>query len=242
VNTDVLISWLRILGTGFVVTVQVSALTLIFSVILAVILAVVSVSPWRPLRFLAAAYVDLLRSIPILALAISVYFGLGATLYQLGITPFGTAVLVLTAIESAYLAELYRGSLEAIRRPQWDAAASLGLGWTRTVWHVILPQALPPAVPITLNMAIAIIKDSSLVSLIAVSEVTLVANQLIAETFEPVPVYLLAALLYVLLIIPLSQVSRRIEAVVAHKLGLQPRTDRDSKLQRLSIEAEARAG
>jgi His/Glu/Gln/Arg/opine family amino acid ABC transporter permease subunit len=240
VNTDVLISWLRILGTGFVVTMQVSALTLIFSVILAAILAMLSVSPSRPLRFLAGAYVDLLRSIPILALAISVYFGLGATLNQLGITPFGTAVLVLTAIESAYLAELYRGSLEAIRRPQWDAAASLGLGWTRTVWYVILPQALPPAVPITLNMAIAIIKDSSLVSLIAVSEVTLVANQLIAETFEPVPVYLLAALLYVLLIIPLSQVSRRVEAVVARRLGLQPRTDR--KLQRLNIQAEARAG
>jgi His/Glu/Gln/Arg/opine family amino acid ABC transporter permease subunit len=223
-----------------VVTMQVSALTLIFSVILAAILAMLSVSPSRPLRFLAGAYVDLLRSIPILALAISVYFGLGATLNQLGITPFGTAVLVLTAIESAYLAELYRGSLEAIRRPQWDAAASLGLGWTRTVWYVILPQALPPAVPITLNMAIAIIKDSSLVSLIAVSEVTLVANQLIAETFEPVPVYLLAALLYVLLIIPLSQVSRRVEAVVARRLGLQPRTDR--KLQRLNIQAEARAG
>src|SRR5436190_385209 len=166
-NADVLISWLRILGTGFVVTIQVSALTLVLSVIVA-----------------------------------------------------------------AGLAVLYRGSLEAIRRPQWDAAASIGLGWPRTVWHVILPQALPPAVPITLNMTIAIIKDSSLVSLIAVSEITLVANQLIAETFEPVPVYLLAALLYVLVIIPLSQVSRRIEVLVARKLGLQPLTGPEGKLQR----------
>ena len=241
-NMDVLISWLRVLWSGFVVTLQVSALTLVLAVVVAASMALMSVSPWRPVRVLAAAYVDVFRSIPILALAIAVYYGLGATLFQLGITPFGTAVLVLTLIESAYLAELYRGSLEAIRRPQWDAAASIGLGWPRTVWHVILPQALPPAVPITLNMTIAIIKDSSLVSLIAVSEVTLVANQLIAETFEPVPVYLLAALLYVVVIIPLSLVSRRVEALVARRLGLQPQTDRGRKLHRLSIQAEARAG
>jgi His/Glu/Gln/Arg/opine family amino acid ABC transporter permease subunit len=239
-SADLLIPWLRILWQGFVVTLQVSAMTLVLSIIVAGVLALMSVSPSRVARFFAAAYVDVFRSIPILALAITVYYGLGATLFRLGITPFGTAVLVLTAIESAYLAELYRGSLEAIRRPQWDAAASIGLGWPRTVWHVILPQALVPAIPITLNMTIAIIKDSSLVSLIAVSEVTLVANQLIAETFEPVPVYLLAALLYVVVIIPLSQASGRLERVVARRLGLQPLTDR--KLQRLSIQAEARAG
>ena len=149
---------------------------------------------------------------------------------------------MLTAIESAYLAELYRSALEAIRRPQWDAASSLGLGWLATVRHVILPQALPAAIPITLNMAIAIIKDSSLVSLIAVSEITLVANQLIAETFEPTRIYLLVALLYVALILPLSQVSRRIEVLVARRLGLQARTDQEKTLQRLSIQAEARAG
>lgn len=239
---DVLLSWLRILGSGFVVTIELSAATLALSIVIAALLALLSISPWRPLRILASLYVDVFRSIPILALAISVYYGLGATLYHLGITPLGTAVAVLTAIESAYLAELYRGSLEAIRRPQWDAASSIGLGWLATVRHVILPQALPPAVPITLNMAIAIVKDSSLVSLIAVSEVTLVANQLIAETFEPVRIYLLVALLYIMLIIPVAQVSRRIEVVVARRLGLQPRTELESKLQRLSIQAESRAG
>jgi len=238
----VLSKWLGILGGGFVVTIQVSAMTLVLSVLVAALLAMMSVSPWRPVRGLASAYVDTFRSIPILALAISVYYGLGATLHHLGIEPLGTAVAVLTAIESAYLAELYRSALEAIRRPQWDAASSLGLGWLATVRHVILPQALPAAIPITLNMAIAIIKDSSLVSLIAVSEITLVANQLIAETFEPTRIYLLVALLYVALILPLSQVSRRIEVLVARRLGLQARTDQEKTLQRLSIQAEARAG
>lgn len=233
--------WLSVLWTGFLITIQLSALTLVFSVALAGLIAVMSVSPWRPVRALMAMYVDVFRSIPILALAISVYYGLGSTLNALGITPFGTAVVVLTAIESAYLAELYRGALEAIRRPQWDAASSIGLGWATTVRDVILPQALPPAIPITLNMAIAIIKDSSLVSLIAVSEITLVANQLISETFQPVQIYLLVAAFYIALILPMSQVSRRIEALVARRLGLHV-TEPGRALQKLSIQAEARAG
>ena len=237
-----LTTWLGILAAGFVVTIELSAMTLVLSVLVAALLALMTISPWRPLRGIASVYVDVFRSIPILALAISVYYGLGATLHAFGITPFGTAVVVLTAIESAYLAELYRGTLEAVRRPQWDAASSLGLRWIQTVRHVIVPQALPAAIPITLNMAIAIVKDSSLVSLIAVSEVTLVANQLIAETFQPVQIYLLVALLYVVLILPLSQVSRRIEVMVARRLGLQQRTDQEKALERLSIQAEARAG
>ena len=237
-----LISWLGILGAGFVVTVELSVLTLVFAVVIAGVVALMSISPWWPVRGLASVYVDVFRSIPILALAISVYYGLGATLHELGITPFGTAVAVLTAIESAYLAELYRSSLESIRRSQWDAGSSLGLGWLATIRHVILPQALPPAIPITLNMAIAIVKDSSLVSLIAVSEVTLVANQLITETFQPVQIYLLVALLYVVLILPLSQVARRVEILVARRLGLQPRTEQENEIQKLAIKAEARAG
>ena len=237
-----LTTWLAILAAGFVVTIELSAVTLVLSICVAAVIALMSSSPWRLLRGTASVYVDVFRSIPILALAISVYYGLGATLHALGITPFGTAVVVLTAIESAYLAELYRGTLEAVRKPQWDAAASLGLRWRQTIRHVIVPQALPAAIPITLNMAIAIVKDSSLVSLIAVSEVTLVANQLIAETFQPVQIYLLVALLYVVLILPLSQVSRRVEVLVSRRLGLHQRTDQEKALERLSIQAEARAG
>src|SRR2546425_2203407 len=234
--------WLAILVAGLVVTIKLAAATSVLSITLAGLLALMSISPLRILRIFAGLYVDIFRSIPILALAISVYYGLGASLHQVGITAFGTGIVVLTAIEGAYLAELYRGSLEAIRQAQWDAAASIGLGWASTVRHVILPQALPPAIPITLNMIIAIIKDSSLVSLIAVNEITLVANQLIAETFKPIQIYAMVALLYVALIVPLAQVSRRIEVVVARRLGLQNRTDQERTLQRLSIQAEARAG
>ena len=91
-------------------------------------------------------------------------------------------------------------------------------------------------------MAIAIIKDSSLVSLIAVSEITLVANQLIAETFKPIQVYGLVAILYLLLILPLSQASRLIEIAVARRLGIRPRTDEERAMRRLSAVGDVKAG
>ncbi len=237
-----LAGWLAILAGGLVVTIELAAATLVLSVVLAGILALMSISPLRVLRIFATVYVDIFRSIPILALAISVYYGLGAELTSLGITPFETAVGVLTLIEGAYLAELYRGSLQSIRQQQWDAASSIGLGWMATVRQVILPQALPPAVPITLNMAIAIIKDSSLVSLIAVSEITLVANQLIAETFQPIQIYTMVALLYIALILPLSFISKRLEIIVSRRLGLTHRGGQEEVLHQLTIQAEGRAG
>lgn len=237
-----LAGWLAILAGGLVVTIELAAATLVLSILLAGVLALMSISPLRVLRIFATVYVDVFRSIPILALAISVYYGLGAQLTSLGISPFETAVGVLTLIEGAYLAELYRGSLQSIRQQQWDAASSIGLGWMSTVRQVILPQALPPAVPITLNMAIAIIKDSSLVSLIAVSEITLVANQLIAETFQPIQVYTMVALLYIALILPLSFISKRLEIIVSRRLGLTYRVGQEEVLHQLTIQAEGRSG
>ncbi len=237
-----LAGWLAILAGGLVVTIELAAATLVLSILLAGVLALMSISPLRVLRIFATVYVDVFRSIPILALAISVYYGLGAQLTSLGISPFETAVGVLTLIEGAYLAELYRGSLQSIRQQQWDAASSIGLGWMSTVRQVILPQALPPAVPITLNMAIAIIKDSSLVSLIAVSEITLVANQLIAETFKPIQVYTMVALLYIALILPLSFISKRLEIIVSRRLGLTYRVGQEEVLHQLTIQAEGRSG
>lgn len=232
--------WLAILAAGLLVTVELAAVTIVLAVLLSGTLAIMSISPWRLLRVLSTIYVDVFRSIPILALALSVYFGLGATLHKLGISPFGTAVGVLTLIEGAYLAELYRSSLESIRQSQWDAAASLGLGWASTLRHVILPQALPPAIPVTLNMTVAVIKDSSLVSLIAVNEITLVANQLIAITFKPIQVYGLVGLMYIALVLPLAQASRGLESVIARRLGLGPRTEEEKALRQLSAVPEAK--
>ena len=205
------ISWLAILAGGLIVTIKLSAFTILFTVAFSTVLSICAISPWRPLRVLTGLYTDLFRSIPLLALLIFFYYGLGRFANELGISAFWLAVAGLTINESAYLGEIYRGTLLAIPQTQWEAAASLGLGWVSIVRLVILPQVLPSGIPSTLNMLIGIIKNSSLASLIAVSEVTLAATILVSQTFEPMQVYIVLAVLYLILILPISLLARLIE-------------------------------
>ncbi len=206
-----LASWLAILAGGLIVTIKLSAFTTLFTIVWSTLLSLCAISQWRPLRVAAALYNDLLRSIPLLALLIFFYYGLGRIMAGLGVSAFWLAVAALTINESAYLAEVYRGTLLAIPQTQWEAAASLGLGWASTVRLVILPQVLAPGVPSTLNMLIGVIKNSSLASLIAVNEVTLTATILVSQTFEPMQVYLVLAALYLILILPISLLARWLE-------------------------------
>jgi ABC-type amino acid transport system permease subunit len=151
---------------------------------------------------------------------IFVFFGLGRLLSGFGISAFWLAVASLTINESAYLGEIYRGTLLSIPQTQWEAASSLGLGWVSILRLVILPQALPPAVPSTLNIVIGIIKNSSLASLVAVGEVTLAATILVSQTFEPMRVYLLLSVLYLALIVPLGLLARWLERRIGASAGV----------------------
>jgi His/Glu/Gln/Arg/opine family amino acid ABC transporter permease subunit len=214
-----LVSWFAILAGGLVVTLELVIFTALFTIALSAVLAICSISPWRLVQGLASLYTDLMRSIPLLALLIFLYYGLGRIAVALGVSAFWLVVAGLTMSESAYLAEIYRGGLLSIPESQWEAAASIGLGWPSTVRLVVLPQALPAAVPSTLNMLITIIKDSSLASLVAVGEVTLVATILVSQTFKPMQVYLVLALLYLMLIVPISLLARWVEARVGSGLS-----------------------
>jgi His/Glu/Gln/Arg/opine family amino acid ABC transporter permease subunit len=219
-----LVAWFAILAGGLVVTLELIICTALFTIVLSAALAICSISPWRFVRVLVSLYADLMRSIPLLALLIFLYYGLGRIAVGLGVSAFWLVVAGLTMSESAYLGEIYRGGLLAIPESQWEAAASIGLGWPSTIRLVVLPQALPAAIPSTLNMLISIIKDSSLASLVAVAEVTLVATILVSQTFEPMQVYLVLALLYLILIVPLSLLARWVEARVGS--GLSAADDR----------------
>ncbi len=217
---DQALAWLPTLLIGVEVTVGLSLITVVASLVVALGLAVCNISPWRPLRVGARLFVDLFRSVPILALILFAYYGLGELLASLSLDPFWLAAIALTLGESAFLSEVFRASLEAIPRSQWEAATSLGFSWAATLRLVVLPQALRPAIPGIVNMVIFTLKDSSLASLIAVPEVTQAANALVAQTFEPLQVYALLALLYVAVIAPITVAFQRLEHFVAHRYGV----------------------
>lgn len=211
VKVGTVFGWWGYLWTGFVITIKLSGVCSLTTIVLAALIAIARIHPRRVVRAFGEAYADVLRSIPLLALLLFAYYGLGHVAESYGISAFWLAVAAITLSESAYLSEVYRAALQAVPAGQREAAASLGLPWWRTVWLVIAPQGVAPSLPTTVNAVVGIVKGSSLASLIALSEATLVATNLVSQTFQPMGVYLTLTLMYLVILIPLSLVGKALE-------------------------------
>jgi His/Glu/Gln/Arg/opine family amino acid ABC transporter permease subunit len=213
--------WLAYLSQGLFVTLELSVISAALAFLLAASLSIARLSPSRAIRVFARTETDIVRSIPLLAMLLFFYFGIGPHVYRLGIDEFWLAVIALSLTESAYLAEVYRGALEAVSPKQWEAATSMGMSWRQVIRHVVLPQAVLPSIPTTVNALIATIKDSSLASLIAVGELTLSATILVSNTFKPFEVYVVLGAMYLAVIVPLGLLAAYSEQWVERRLGAQ---------------------
>ena len=160
-------------------------------------LAILRVLAPGPLQWLVTSYVSLMRGTPLLVQIFVIYYGLPGIGIEFSATSAGILALSLNA--GAYLSESLRGAIAGVGRGQWAASASLGLTHGQTLRHIILPQALRLAVPGMSNTLISLIKDSSLVSVITVTELMLATKEVIATTFRPLPLYVAAAGVYWLL-------------------------------------------
>ncbi|MDR2853534.1 MAG: amino acid ABC transporter permease [Burkholderiaceae bacterium] len=192
--TTLIINSLPVLALGAVITVKFAVLSMIFGLIGAAVLALMGLSTGRVLPRIARAYVSLMRGTPLLVQIFVVYYGSPSIGLSLDPTPAG--VIALSANVAAYLSESMRGALSGIPRGQWLAAYSLGLTWRQTLRYVVAPQALRIAVPSLSNSLISLIKDTSLVSVITVAELLRNAQEIIAATYQPLPLYLSAAAIY----------------------------------------------
>lgn len=204
-------SWFHALLPGLWITLEVSGATMAITVVASILLAIASISPSAVARRAATVYVDVFRSIPLLALLIFTYYGLGRAAVTLHVPALWLGIFGLSLSESAYLGEIYRSALRAVPGTQWEAGRSLGLAWGQIVRSVIFPQFVLPAIPSTLVMMVAVVKNSSLLSIIAISELTLTAENLIAQTFKPLQIYLLLAAIYLAITLPLGYLARFLE-------------------------------
>ena len=127
------------------------------------------------------------------------------------LAPFLSAVVTLAVFESAYVAEILRGGIESIHRSQWDAAHALGLTRGQSLRHVILPQAVRRVLPPLAGQMISLVKDSAIVSVISIQELTYQGTQLMASTYLTIEVWLTVALMYFLLTWPCSLLVGRLE-------------------------------
>jgi cystine transport system permease protein len=171
--------------------------------------AVLRMSPYRLLRWPATLYVSVMRGTPLLVQIFVIYYGLPSV--GIEFTPVTAGVLALSLNAGAYLSESLRGAIDSIGVGQWRASFSLGLGYWQTLGHIVLPQALRVAVPSMSNTLISLIKDTSLVSVITMTELMLTTKEVIATTFRPLPLYIAAAALYWCMSLAFEAVQRRAE-------------------------------
>lgn len=204
---------LRQFAQAAVVTVEVSVLAFLVAVPLGLLLAIGRVYGSFAFRALTRGYIELFRGTPVLLQLFVIYYGLPSLGLRLG--PLEAAIIGLGMNYAAYEAEVYRGALLAIPRGQAEASRALGLGPWQTLRHVLVPQALRLALPAMTNDFVALLKDSSLVSVIAVIELTKRMTIAAVDVRSWIVPGIVCAAFYLVLSFPLSELARRLERRLA---------------------------
>ncbi|MBB5235007.1 amino acid ABC transporter permease [Deinococcus budaensis] len=205
---------LAALWRGAQLTLSLTVLASVFGLVLGLIAGLGRMSRLAPVRLLAGAYIETFRGTPLLVQLFFLFFAL-PQITGVSLPAFNTAVLGLSLFAGAYAAEIIRGSLNAVDRGQSEAARALGLKPAQVLRLVLIPQAARTAVPALGNQFIGLLKDSSLASVITVSELLLTTRGLVSITYQPVPLYLAVALIYFLL----SNVAARLFALLERRLN-----------------------
>jgi His/Glu/Gln/Arg/opine family amino acid ABC transporter permease subunit len=228
-----------ILLDGLKVALEVSAVALVLSVGTGLILAVMRMST-PPLTWIAGLYINIFRGVPALVSVIWVYFGLSLVL-GVQFSTFQAGVIALTLLYSAFIAEIYRAALVAIPKGQREAGLALGMHPLRVFASVTLPQATKIAVPNIGSMFIGMVKDTSTFTVIGLTEVVRVTQNINSTYFQPFVLYTAAALMYVVVAFLVDFLFRAVEKVmetpprgrVAHMIMGRKRRRIDALIERV---------
>jgi len=193
---------------GLGVTLQITWISLIVTYIIGLVTALLRLSDSVGARLVSRVYLESVRNTPLLVQLYFIYFVVGPILDLERLT---SAILALSLFEGAYASEIYRAGIVSIHKGQWEAAYSLGLSSFHTYKNIILPQAIRRVLPPLTSQAVSLIKDSSLVSVLAVYEMTMRANAIVAETFLVFEVYFTIAAVYLIITVSLSQIVNLME-------------------------------
>ena len=201
---------LKFLIDGLGYTIALSICAIVISIVIGLLIALPGLAKGRAPRTMNRVYVECFRAIPILVLLLWVYYGLPVVL-DIGITAFWAGVVALAISDSAFEAEIFRGGIQSISKGQIEAADSIGLSYYDKMRYVILPQAIRRILPPLGNQLVYMLKMSSLVSVIGLSELTRRANELVVTEYRPLEIYTILVLEYLILILIVSAGVRWLE-------------------------------
>ncbi|SEF61775.1 amino acid ABC transporter permease [Paenibacillus sp. UNC499MF] len=198
---------------GFGNTVMVSLLSLVLSFLLGTLVAVFRISPFKALRAISAVYVEFVRNIPLLLIIFFFYYG--SSEFGLSLDGFTAGTIGLTIYTSAFIAEAIRAGILAVPAGQSEAARSSGLSYGQTMIHVVLPQAIKIVIPPLGNQFLNLIKNSSILGVIAGMDLMYFGDLINSDTLDTFNVYIGVALFYLVLTIPLSLLVQYLERRMA---------------------------
>jgi len=202
---------------GLWVTLKISFFAAILTFLIGIPLAFMRLSSYQFLKDIAGVYIAVIRGTPLLVQIFLFYF-IVANIFEL--ERFTAGVLSLGIFFGAYTAEVLRGAIQSIDKGQLEASNSLGISYFQAMRHIILPQAFKRALPTLVGEMIALVKDSSLVSVIAITDLTKVGREIVANTFSPFETWIVIALVYLSITFTMSYIGHRLEKRMAAKGGL----------------------
>ena len=204
---SLLVKYLPLLLKGLQYTIIIAIGGIILGTILGIILCILSISKFSVLQEIANFYVTIVRGIPLMILALFLYFGV----IKNALPVLTSAIIILGINASAFIAEIFRAGIQAIDPGQMEAARSLGMSYFQAMRKIILPQAFKIMIPSLMNQFIAAIKDTSILSAISVTELTMSAKTIIARTYKAFELYSFALIMYVIVITTLTFISKKVE-------------------------------
>ena len=195
---------------GLQMTLILTVVSLIIASILGIIFGLLRVSHLKVLRAIGTIYVDIFRGTPLIVQAFFIYFGIPAAL-DFRISAVAAGIIILSLNAGAYMAEIVRGGIESVDKGQMEAARSLGLPYKKAMAKVILPQAIRLMIPSIINQFVITLKDTSILSIIGINELTQSGKIIIARNLESFQMWLIVGIIYFIIIMILTKVSNRME-------------------------------
>jgi polar amino acid transport system permease protein len=188
--------------------------------LLGLLIAILRTTSSRFVRLLTSGYIQLFQGTPVLMQLFLFYYGL-SVLFDMQVDAWPAVALAFTLYSGAFLGEIWRGSIQAIPRTQWEASACLSLGYFQQLRFVILPQAMRISIPPTVGFLVQLIKGTSIAAIIGFVELTRAGQLMVNVTFKPMIIYPVVAMLYFVVCWPLSLLARNLERRIDADLGIK---------------------